>query len=109
MTPPSAISPERSVNGDGKPSATAPHEPGLSESQASVQMPKFPTAPTFTDKYAERDYLKGRLAAAFRIFGKYGYDEVSITSYGSLSPFTLLESMPKIGTMVANFAFLARV
>lgn len=31
--------------------------------------------PKFTDKHEEREYLKGRLAAAFRIFGKYGYDE----------------------------------
>lgn len=31
--------------------------------------------PKFADKYEERDYLKGRLAAAFRIFGKYGFDE----------------------------------
>ena len=31
--------------------------------------------PKFTDKYEERDYLKGRLAAAFRIFGKFGFDE----------------------------------
>jgi hypothetical protein len=31
--------------------------------------------PKFADKYEEREYLKGRLAAAFRIFGKYGYDE----------------------------------
>ena len=38
-------------------------------------MPKFPGPPTFTDKYEEREYLKGRLAAAFRIFGKYGFDE----------------------------------
>lgn len=38
-------------------------------------MPKFPGPPKFTDKYEEREYLKGRLAAAFRIFGKYGFDE----------------------------------
>ena len=38
-------------------------------------MAKFPGPPTFTDKYEEREYLKGRLAAAFRIFGKYGFDE----------------------------------
>lgn len=31
--------------------------------------------PQFEDKYEEREYLKGRLAAAFRIFGKYGFDE----------------------------------
>jgi len=38
-------------------------------------MPKFPTPPKFDDPYKEREYLKGRLAAAFRIFGKYGFDE----------------------------------
>ncbi|EER26688.1 hypothetical protein D8B26_002910 [Coccidioides posadasii str. Silveira] len=35
----------------------------------------FPKPPVFEDKYKEREYLKGRLAAAFRIFGKNGYDE----------------------------------
>ncbi|KAL8787033.1 MAG: hypothetical protein Q9213_002469 [Squamulea squamosa] len=49
--------------------------PASANPRAKVQMPKFPQPPTFADKYAERDYLKGRLAAAFRIFGKYGYDE----------------------------------
>ena len=38
-------------------------------------MAAFPGPPNFTDKYEEREYLKGRLAAAFRIFGKYGFDE----------------------------------
>lgn len=38
-------------------------------------MPEFPRPPVFEDKYKEREYLKGRLAAAFRIFGKYGFDE----------------------------------
>ncbi|GAB7357628.1 hypothetical protein MBLNU459_g0126t1 [Dothideomycetes sp. NU459] len=54
---------------------TAPLEPGLAKSKAELQMPKFPTPPEFTDKYEERAYLKGRLAAAFRIFGKFGFDE----------------------------------
>ncbi|KAF2458754.1 class II aldolase/adducin domain protein [Lineolata rhizophorae] len=36
---------------------------------------KWPTRPTFESKYDEREYLKGRLAAAYRIFGKYGFDE----------------------------------
>ena len=31
--------------------------------------------PSFADKYAEREYLKGRLVVAFRIFSKYGFDE----------------------------------
>jgi ribulose-5-phosphate 4-epimerase/fuculose-1-phosphate aldolase len=38
-------------------------------------MPAFTGPPKFDDKYKERAYLKGRLAAAFRIFGKYGFDE----------------------------------
>jgi ribulose-5-phosphate 4-epimerase/fuculose-1-phosphate aldolase len=38
-------------------------------------MQAFPSPPRFTDKYEERAYLKGRLALAFRIFGKLGYDE----------------------------------
>ena len=67
MPPPSATEP--ATNGESKPSSKAMHEPGLSEPQAKVQMPKFPGPPKFTDKYEERDYLKGRLAAAFRIFG----------------------------------------
>ena len=35
----------------------------------------FPGPPKFDDPYKERAYLKGRLAAAFRIFGKFGFDE----------------------------------
>lgn len=35
----------------------------------------FTSPPTFSDKYEEREYLKGRLALAFRIFGKKGFDE----------------------------------
>ncbi|KLO18864.1 arad-like aldolase/epimerase [Schizopora paradoxa] len=31
--------------------------------------------PLFADKYEEREFLKFRLAQAFRIFGKLGYDE----------------------------------
>jgi hypothetical protein len=31
--------------------------------------------PKFADAYQQREFLKGRLAAAFRIFGKLGYDE----------------------------------
>jgi len=38
-------------------------------------MQKFPAPPKFTDKYKEREYLKGRLALAFRIFAKLGFEE----------------------------------
>jgi hypothetical protein len=74
MSPPAAIE----TNGNGsstKPSDIAPHEPGISEREAKVKMPQFPGPPKFDDPYKERAYLKGRLAAAFRIFGKYGFDE----------------------------------
>ena len=40
-----------------------------------IQALRFSGPPKFDDPYEERDYLKGRLAAAFRIFGKYGFDE----------------------------------
>jgi hypothetical protein len=37
--------------------------------------PRYPRPPKFEDKYQEREYLKGRLALAFRIFGKLGFEE----------------------------------
>jgi len=58
--------------------AAEPLEPGLSKEMAAKLKPVMSfdiQPPTFDDKYAERDYLKGRLAAAFRIFGKWGFDE----------------------------------
>ncbi|KIW88802.1 uncharacterized protein Z519_10286 [Cladophialophora bantiana CBS 173.52] len=35
----------------------------------------IPSPPKFTDKLEEREYLKGRLALAFRIFAQHGFDE----------------------------------
>lgn len=73
MSPPSATEPQP---GDHtKPDAVAPLEPGLSEKEANTKPLVFPGPPKFDDPYKERAYLKGRLAAAFRIFGKYGFDE----------------------------------
>jgi hypothetical protein len=66
------------TNGHDKPqNGTAPHEPGLTEPQAVKHQEGiiFPSAPKFADKYAEREYQKGRLALAFRIFAKFGFDE----------------------------------
>ncbi|KAH7187747.1 class II aldolase/adducin domain-containing protein [Fusarium oxysporum] len=62
-------------NAANSPSTAAPNELGLTEADVQVQVMKFPTPPKFDDPYKERAYLKGRLAAAFRIFGKYGLDE----------------------------------
>lgn len=69
----------------------APQEPGISAVLAQKKMPEFPKSVvlqwhrhhdltrirpyTFEDPYKARDYWKGRLAGAFRIFGKYGFDE----------------------------------
>lgn len=63
------------ANGTEVNAGEAPLEPGVKKSIAQGSMINFPRPPTFDDKYKERDYLKGRLAAAFRIFGKYGFDE----------------------------------
>jgi len=74
MSPPSATGvtvPTRDEDENG----TATHEPGLIKAQAVVAMTKFPGPPTFDDPYKEREYLKGRLALAFRIFAKFGFDE----------------------------------
>ena len=82
MSPPSAIEPDTSprdprdhTNGDNVPSNDAPHEPGVSKSAAAKMNSIFPKPPKFEDKYEEREYLKGRLAAALRIFGKHGFEE----------------------------------
>ncbi|KAF4554379.1 Class II Aldolase and Adducin N-terminal domain-containing protein 1 [Elsinoe fawcettii] len=60
---------------ENTPSNAAPLEPGVSKKVAEMKMPAFPQPPKFDDPYEARKYWKGRLAAAFRIFGKYGYDE----------------------------------
>jgi ribulose-5-phosphate 4-epimerase/fuculose-1-phosphate aldolase len=86
MAPPSATATETTTTTSSSPSNgydhasaqpvdTAPNEPTLSGKFATAQEQKFPFPPKFQDKYEEREYLKGRLALAFRIFGKLGFDE----------------------------------
>jgi hypothetical protein len=51
---------------------------GLTSEQAEpthYDFNTFPHPPKFENKLEEREYLKGRLAAAFRIFAKQGFDE----------------------------------
>ncbi len=50
-----------------------PKPNGLEMPDIGKFAPGFPTPPTFEDKREEREYLKGRLAAAFRIFGARGF------------------------------------
>ncbi|KAH8597122.1 class II aldolase/adducin N-terminal [Bisporella sp. PMI_857] len=78
MAPPSAAETETPLSlpfsSSGK-AGTAPLEPSLPVLPSAAQEVSFPKPPTFTDKYKEREYQKGRLALAFRIFAKLGYDE----------------------------------
>ncbi|KAL4864423.1 hypothetical protein BDV12DRAFT_11552 [Aspergillus spectabilis] len=68
MAPPSATEPTTIAS---KPTQST-QETGAKNALVKMTIPK---PPVFEDKYKEREYLKGRLAAAFRIFGKNGYDE----------------------------------
>lgn len=79
--------------------ATATHEPGLSKQQAakhevSMQMPS--RRATDKDLYKEREYQKGRLVLAFRIFAKYGFDE------GVAGHITLRVRFPRVQLMDAS-------
>lgn len=71
MPPPAATTTETVSN----PAATSLKTDSQSEPDIKTYQTKFAKPPVFDDKYKEREYLKGRLAAAFRIFGKHGYDE----------------------------------
>ncbi|KAJ5676153.1 Decarboxylase NovR [Penicillium macrosclerotiorum] len=69
MAPPTATETVTSI------SMTAPESTQAAAAEKSRIKMKLPVMPMFDDKMEEREYLKGRLAAAFRIFGKYGFDE----------------------------------
>ncbi|KAF2149296.1 arad-like aldolase/epimerase [Myriangium duriaei CBS 260.36] len=60
---------------EDKPTNFAPHEPGVSEDAGMKMLSKMPKPPKFDDPYEARKYWKGRHAAAFRIFAKFGFDE----------------------------------
>lgn len=79
MTEEFNVTPKTPSNGYDKPASqpsdTATHEPGITQRGVKATMQNFPSPPKFTDKYEERAYLKRRLALAFRIFGKEGFDE----------------------------------
>ena len=52
-----------------------PLEHKLRAESAEFTSEPFEAPPTFENKYEERKYQKGRLALAFRIFAKLGFDE----------------------------------
>jgi hypothetical protein len=60
---------------NGVDAPAAPLEPVIMDKKMKDNPLLFPHPPKFDDPLDEREYLKGRLAAAFRIFGKYGFDE----------------------------------
>lgn len=45
------------------------------EGNATVEMPRFEGYVYFDDPHKQREYLKTRLALAFRIFAKFGFDD----------------------------------
>lgn len=53
--------------------STSQQPPQMEMPDIGKYAPGFPSPPMFEDPYEERDYLKGRLAAAFRIFGAKGF------------------------------------
>lgn len=76
MSPPSAIdSVVTDITSKNKPIGAILNPGTTPDEQVKAHLSTFPAPPKFDDKYEEREYLKGRLAAAFRIFGKYGFDE----------------------------------
>lgn len=54
---------------------TDPSAAKVTQGGSEVQLQEIPSPPKFTNKKQEREYLKGRLALAFRIFAKYAFDE----------------------------------
>lgn len=100
MSPPSAIEANETA-------AKAPQygqEATAPPTEPKVTMPAFTGPPKFDDPYKERAYLKGRLAAAFRIFGKYGFDE-GVAGHITLRvsiPFIFQISIPPVGKRRAH-------
>lgn len=72
MAPPTATETASSITMQAPQSSQTA---GAEKAKVKMQMPAMPK---FENKLEEREYLKGRLAAAFRIFGKNGYDEGKI-------------------------------
>lgn len=75
MAPPTATETTSSITMQAPQSSQTA---GADKAKIKMQMPAMPK---FEDKMEERKYLKGRLAAAFRIFGKNGYDEGMSTDF----------------------------
>ena len=73
MAPPAATGIHIASNGHGKPTAIS--EKPVTEHQAIAGTLTFPEPKKFTDPYEERAFQKGRLALAFRIFAKLGFEE----------------------------------
>jgi len=67
------MSPVATATDNGHANGTPKELPGVAFRTSSKT--KFPRPPKFDDKLEEREYLKFRLAQAFRIFGHLGFDE----------------------------------
>lgn len=65
------MAPAQAQNG----AAAASQEAGAVSAAAMGNFPPGFLPPEFTDPYKARAYLKERLALAYRIFAKHGFDE----------------------------------
>ena|ERR1700761_415831 len=78
MAPPTALADIVTTSSMDDDFGIADYTPDLAGGKQNIEKKMFIPAnltPKFTDKYKEREYQKGRLALAFRIFAKYGFDE----------------------------------
>ncbi|KAJ6445158.1 meiotically up-regulated 14 protein [Purpureocillium lavendulum] len=72
--PPQSAGAVHAANAPG-PQAAGAGNTVASQHGAPAKLQKFPKPPVFSDKFEEREYLKGRLALAFRLFASNGYEE----------------------------------
>jgi len=75
MPPPSALGPEDHSNGFDKPIPLAKAGVEKMRIPESSNIPLTEPTAKYEDPYKEREYQKHRLALAFRIFAKLGFDE----------------------------------
>jgi hypothetical protein len=55
--------------------ATDPTNEKAEQGGEDVELQMIPSPPVFLNKFDEREHLKGRLALAFRLFAKFGFEE----------------------------------
>lgn len=68
---------------------------------SSGEIPEGFTPPVFDDPYKARQYLKARLALAFRIFAKHGFDE-GVAGHITVRVRTSFENLERSCTLISH-------